>query len=435
MIKKVDCKIVLFILILFMVFLPNISKAAKVSVPQVKSVSVVEQETTKVKVKWKKVSKATGYRVYVFDYTSKKYKYCGETKSTYMTIKKLKSAATYKVKVKAYKKIGRKRYYGKYSSEKQFVTRPGTVSGTAIKERTNNSITIKWNKVTRAKGYQVYAKLASSKNFKCYGSTSKNTFTIKNLRYAEEYVIMVKAYKNLNGKKLFSKEYKSINTVTAPNKLSNVKIENDSKSTIRISWNKLARITGYKIYQYNPSNKKWDIIETTTSNSVKVKNLKLGVEYKFRVKAYLVYKKVTYNGTITTLSDMIYLGKPKNLEVTFDWKIDSNGKKRVDSDIKKLKWDKVDLATGYMVYLYDEAAKTEKLYTTTKETNATLSNLGEKKYYRIYVKAYTTVNGKKVYGDKAIIRTGIDVSKWQETIDWQKVRKTGINFAMMRCRI
>ena len=422
MIKKVDYKIVLFILMLFIVFVPNVSKAVKVSVSQVKSVSVSQQETTKVKVKWKKVSKATGYRVYVYNYSTNKYKYYGETKSISMTVKKLKSSTTYKVKVRAYKRIGRKRYYGKYSSEKQFVTRPGTVSGTKVTSRTNDSLTIKWNKVARAKGYQVYARQVSSKKFKCYGSTSKDTFTIKNLRYAEEYVIMVKAYKNLNGKKLFSKDYKSINTITAPNKLSNVKISNDNKSTIRISWNKLARVTGYRIYKYNSSKKKWDILVTTNSTSVQIKNLKIGIEYQIRVRGYIEYKKTKYEGAFTNIKNTIYPAKVKNLKVTY-----------VNTKKMSLKWDKVELATGYDVFIYSQTTKKEYLHTSTKLITADLEDLEPKKYYRVYVRAFTQVNGKKVYGEKSnIVKTAIDVSYHNGKIDWKKVKDSGIDFVILR---
>lgn len=49
--------------------------------------------------------------------------------------------------------------------------------------------------------------------------------------------------------------------------------------------------------------------------------------------------------------------------------------------------------------------------------------------------AFRTANNGRVYydGPAEAVRYGIDVSKWQGTIDWKKVAADGVDFAMIRC--
>ena len=65
--KKLKYKVLLLIVTLFIITFPNFSNAAKVSVDKVSKVWVKYTTASKIKVKWKKVNNATGYRVYVYN--------------------------------------------------------------------------------------------------------------------------------------------------------------------------------------------------------------------------------------------------------------------------------------------------------------------------------------------------------------------------------
>ena len=89
-------------------------KPAKVS-----SITLKNVKSKKVKVTVKKVSNATGYQIkYSTSKKFKKAKTVKTTKTSY-TIKKLKKGKTYYVKVRAYRKMNGKTYYGSYSSVKK----------------------------------------------------------------------------------------------------------------------------------------------------------------------------------------------------------------------------------------------------------------------------------------------------------------------------
>lgn len=86
---------------------------------KVKSVTLKNVKSKRAKVTIKKVSNATGYQIKYS--TSKNFKNAKSVKTskTSYTIKKLKKGKTYYVKVRAYRKMNGKTYYGSYSSVKK----------------------------------------------------------------------------------------------------------------------------------------------------------------------------------------------------------------------------------------------------------------------------------------------------------------------------
>ena len=96
-----------------------------------------------------------------------------------------------------------KKYIGT-SSAKAMITRPSTP--TAKVTAGTRKATITWNKVTGASGYEVY--MSTSKNgtyskVKAVASSTK-TLTKTGLTKGKRYYFKVKAYKTINGVKVFS---------------------------------------------------------------------------------------------------------------------------------------------------------------------------------------------------------------------------------------
>ena len=63
-----------------------------------------------------------------------------------------------------------------------------------------------------------------------------------------------------------------------------------SSSSITVSWNKVAKANGYRIYVYNSKTKKYEYYAQPTSNSITVKGLTSAKEQKFKVRAYKTVK-------------------------------------------------------------------------------------------------------------------------------------------------
>ncbi len=179
-----------------------------VFVPQVTSLKATSQTTSSHTVKWGKVAGATGYEVYRYDSSKKKYVKIKTTSSTKYKASKLKSGTTYKYKVRAYIKKNGATHYGAYSSVLSAGTKPTKTILSSVKSKKSAQLTVAWKAVKGASGYQVY--YSTSKKFTSK-TTKKATLkkqstkktTLKKLKKGKKYYVKVRAYKTVSGKKLY----------------------------------------------------------------------------------------------------------------------------------------------------------------------------------------------------------------------------------------
>ncbi len=95
------------------------NKAGKSKKIKMGRIKVKNKKRKRVKVSWKKLSKVTGYQIqYSVNKKFKKAKNVSTKKGNY-TIKKLKKKKTYYIRVRAYKKNGKKKIYGSWSKVKK----------------------------------------------------------------------------------------------------------------------------------------------------------------------------------------------------------------------------------------------------------------------------------------------------------------------------
>ena len=331
--KKIYFKILL-ILAVFIIAIPNISKAAtQITVGQVKTLSILGQTNSTIKISWSKVDRSTSYDVEIWNPTAKKFELYERLKENTTTIKGLKSASTYTIRVRAGRMVNGKKYYGAYSAKIVGVTKPDRVKGLKATSITNKTATITWNKLSGVTAYDVYMWNNKQSKYVFYKNTTTNSMKIQNLTPVTTYKIKIVAYKTVNGLKYSSTSSEALEVVTIPSTVTNLRIIGNSSEKISIEWNKVEEATGYQIYKVNYKTLKWEPYKMVQSTNITVNKLDLGLKYMFRVRAY------------------------------------------------------------------------------------------------------TTINGKKYYGvfsNTLKLREGIDISSYQEEINWEKVYNQGIRFAMFR---
>ncbi|MCQ2461803.1 MAG: CHAP domain-containing protein [Clostridia bacterium] len=154
------------------------------------------QTTSAVTLKWKEVKGASGYAVYRYYYSQKLYKKLKYVKTCSYTVKGIKPATGCKFYVKAY---GGE--YGERSDILLTATKPAAPSVTA--KRSGSKAVVKWKKVSGATGYEVYFK-KSGGSYKKYVDTAKLTLTESGLKKGTAFYFNVRAYKTVNGKKIYS---------------------------------------------------------------------------------------------------------------------------------------------------------------------------------------------------------------------------------------
>ena len=180
----------------------------------------------------------------------------------------------------------------------------------------------------------------------------------------------------------------------APKAPSELKVSQTTK-TITLKWSKVTGAEGYRIYQYDSKNKKWKNIKTTSERKLKLENLKSGTEYKFEIKAY---KKD--DGTIwSDATEFIVATKPAKVTLS---KVIAGSKQAT------LNWNTVTGASGYEIqYSTSDEFKKSKKVTVKKGSSkkTTIKNLSKGKKYYFKVRAYKTVDGKKIYGAYSSVKS------------------------------
>ncbi|MBQ6872961.1 MAG: fibronectin type III domain-containing protein, partial [Clostridia bacterium] len=175
-------------------------------VPDVTSKITATQTTTTVTLKWSKVPKADGYRVYVYNTKTKKYEKLKDVTKTTLKISKLKAGTIYKYKVRAYTKTKADgTIWGDYSKVFETATKCKTPKITKL-TTTKGKATVKWSNVSGESGYQVYYSTKKDSGYKKAASYKTNVVkgSKSKLKSGKKYYFKVRAYKTVDGKKIYS---------------------------------------------------------------------------------------------------------------------------------------------------------------------------------------------------------------------------------------
>ncbi|MGN0532455.1 MAG: fibronectin type III domain-containing protein [Eubacterium sp.] len=161
---------------------------------------------------------------------------------------------------------------------------------------TTNSTRLTWTGDLSAKGYEIQRKTTG--NYKSIKTTTGTSCLVKDLTSATAYTYRVRGYNIVNSKKYYGK-WKTVSSVTKPNKVTIKTPTTNTKHQITIKWNKMSRVSGYQTQIC--SNKSCSKVIRTNSvtgyskTSYTAGNLKKGKTYYVRVRAFkTVNSKRTY---------------------------------------------------------------------------------------------------------------------------------------------
>jgi fibronectin type 3 domain-containing protein len=160
---------------------------------------------TGVKVAWNKVSGAQGYQVYYSTSASGSYRYVGKTSNNYYVQSRLQAGNKYYFKVRAYKVVGSKVYYGPLSSAALAVT--NTVAPNVSLVASSTVVKATWNNVQGAYGYEIYMAVGKNAGYKKIATVKASTPYVvkKNLARNTTYYVRVRTLsKNAQGQFIYS---------------------------------------------------------------------------------------------------------------------------------------------------------------------------------------------------------------------------------------
>jgi len=189
---------------------------------------------------------------------------------------------------------------------------------------------------------------------------------------------------------------KKLTYTIAPKATSKV-TASQTTSTITLKWSKVTGADGYRIYKYSTKTKKWDTVKTVSASTLnyKIKDLKAGTAYKYRVRAYTKDDGTIWGAYSSTFETATKCKTPSIIKLTT-----TRGK-------ASFTWSNVSGESGYQVYYSTKKDSGYKKVASYKANivKGSKSKLKSGKKYYFKVRAYKKVDGKTVYGSFSSVKS------------------------------
>lgn len=331
----------------------------------------------------------------VFDLTDVKYVHAG-----------LNNGDRYTYRVLAYKDVSGETVYSPWSDEAWVIVgitldAPKDFTGTTK----DGQVDLKWTAVKGAEGYE----LSFRKSGGAWETVdvSKPAFQHMGLNNGDRYEYYVRAYKTVNGERVYSFSESVHLTFTVGSELSSPKDFNavTTDGQVTLTWTAVKGAEGYILYAYSGGRSyQFDVSKSPYIHT----GLLNGDSWTYYVVAYK-----TVNGTKVTsppsASKTVTVGISLNSAVDL---IATAGNHQID-----LSWSAVTGATGYVIYLYNNlTAEFEPLDVTSKNSYSHVG-LRNGQRYTYMVAPFKTINGVRVYGDYSMAVTAIPTTGSLTDID------------------
>lgn len=244
----------------------------------------------RVKLTWKKVSGVSGYQIYRKEAGGKYKKVCTASwKDTSWTDKKVNPGISYVYKIRSYSMVSGTARCSGFSGEKKAKT---TLSVPVVTVKVSPDLynTVNWKKISGASGYMVYRKTASGKWTKLTTVKKSSPITYKDKKISANtiYEYMVRAYRNVNGKKVTSSYKSSGKYKSAPARQTITSVSNEKKG-LCLKWKAQKKCDGYYIYRKIGTGKYKRVatIKKGSTSSWTDKKVAKGKKYRYYVCAYV----------------------------------------------------------------------------------------------------------------------------------------------------
>ena len=277
------------------------------------------------------------------------------------------------------------------------IQKPSAPSGLSV-SNTIASLTLKWNAVTDATGYEIYRAGTDGKYSKITTVTS-TSYVDTNVKNNTQYSYKIKAY-NAAGASAFSTAASLKKTQIS---VSNLKADANG-STVQLSWTGgVTGAEGYVIYRRTEGGS-YDEIGRTSGNTYS-NTISAGIKYYYAV--------AVYSGSRTEDKcpevGVMYLVAPSGLSV-------SNTIASLT-----LKWNAVKGATGYEIYRAGTDGKYSKI-TTVTSTSYVDTSVKNNAQYSYKIKAYNTACTSAFSTAASLKKTQISVSNLKADANGSKVQ-------------
>lgn len=197
--------------------------------------------------------------------------------------------------------------------------------------------------------------------------------------------------------------YKISWQMTGPAAVSNLRVTKNSAKAMTLKWSRVSNASKYIVYK--KSGKKFKTYKTVKGTSCKVKGLKQGTKYTFKVVPVRVYGSDKILGTGRELEAGTVPGRVTDLDISFLYSGTLNG---VAVNYYTVKWKKVKGASGYQVFGKMSGNGSWKELGSTTGSNSTIIYVVKGFSADIKVRASVWCSSSTYVGEFSKVRTTVN---------------------------
>ena len=260
-----------------------------------------------IQVSWSSVDNADGYIVYRRTETGSWKKIADQVTDISYKDQKAVTGRVYYYTVRAYSYTWGGKTVSSYNKDGVIGKATlGKVKIATAASENYNTIRVTWNKVFGANGYRVYRSTSKNGKYTSIGSTAKNsavTFLDKKAVTGTTYYYKVRAYRNVNGKKVYgsySIAVKGKAVLSAPS----LSVGSTSKTAV-LEWSRVKAADGYQVYASASKNGKYTRIKTTKGTGMTEEKLATGKTRYYKVRAYRKVNGKTVYGFFSKVKKVV----------------------------------------------------------------------------------------------------------------------------------
>lgn len=270
--------------------------------------------------------------------------------------------------------------YQSCSANLSITVNPVKVSNVKVSSHTTTSLALTWDSIPNTSYYEIYSQDATTGSYNLESTVYGNSTTFQ-YAPATLHSYQIRAVAEVNGTKYTGEYSKVINAATNPEQVKNLVVLSTSESSVGLSWDALAGATGYNIYRYNSSTKKYDKCGTTVNTTYVDYQVSSGKGYTYRIKAY------TYSKTFLGVYSDKVMTSTNPAMVVLKCKA-GDGKIRVA-------WSNITGATSYDIYMDDGTSGYNLISTNQGNSNCKYiaQGLTPGNTYSFYAIAHRIYNG------------------------------------------
>lgn len=276
-----------------------------------KLVSAKSAGYNQIKIEWKPVDGATGYKIYrkkdgatswsSLDSVS------GNASSSY-TDKNANCGEKFTYTVRSYRTVKSKTYYGLYNKNGISALSIPETPNLSVVSTNYNKIKLNWSRCYGATGYKIYRKAAGGNYYFYVRVSSQNVTTYTDtVDCGVEYHYYVTAYKTVDKVEYGSYDSAQKSCKAVPQTPTLVSLTSNSKGTATLTWDAVTGASGYHIYVKEPGGTYRNVVDTDQNKLTYTdQNLESGKKYTYTVVAYRIctagYINSLYNKTGLTVT-------------------------------------------------------------------------------------------------------------------------------------